>query len=146
MQLAMSPGLLSEPEIGVLMRPVVTHENGRGVLWAILKSEAWKEIPGLSLQKLFPLFQIVLDSFTTIEQYEDAKDFFGDKDTSVSSYSQSLKDALTRYKEFDAALNQSLDLILARFRWVERDREDVLDWLKRNGYYHQSQNGVTGSV
>lgn len=32
-------------------------------------------------------------------------------------------------------LAQSLEMILTRSKWVERDRDDVKLWLKTNGYY-----------
>ena len=35
---------------------------------------------------------------------------------------------------FDRALQQSLDAIQAKASWLERDRDDVEQWLSTNGY------------
>jgi hypothetical protein len=35
-------------------------------------------------------------------------------------------------------LEQSLDEIRGKAEWVERDREDVRDWLKNHGFYEEA--------
>jgi aminopeptidase 2 len=37
-------------------------------------------------------------------------------------------------KGFEMALEQIMDGIMAKARWVQRDTEDVKTWLKENGY------------
>ena len=45
-------------------------------------------------------------------------------------------------KGFDQSLAQSLDSIKAKAKWLERDGEDVRQWLKANGYLSQ----ITASI
>lgn len=62
--------------------------------------------------------QIVTNNFTSKEAIEDIQKFFGERST----------------KGFDQGLAQSLDGIRAKVAWLERDREDVMVWLEKNGY------------
>ena len=64
------------------------------------------------------ILNITLEGLSTREQWEDVKIFFEGKDT----------------ESYNVYLAQSLDTILAKAVWVERDRNDVSQWLKANGY------------
>jgi len=66
--------------------------------------------------------QIVTSSFTSLADVEDIQKFFSDRST----------------KGFDQGLAQSLDGIRAKAAWLDRDREDVTQWLKGNGYLKSS--------
>jgi aminopeptidase 2 len=121
----MIPGILTRSESAVILQPLMTHEHGLASLWSVLKSEIWKAIPGLTLETLWPIFREVLSAFTTEKQEEDVRSFFEGKDT----------------KAFGIKLEQGLEEIAARRRWVERDREDMLAWFKRNGYFVREKTG-----
>lgn len=49
-------------------------------------------------------------------------------------------------QEFKEILAQCLDSIEARARWVERDRDEMLDWLKENEFYRCPSKGVRYAV
>ena len=50
-------------------------------------------------------------------------------------------------QEFKEILAQGLDSIEARARWVKRgDRDEMLDWLKKNGFYRGSFKGKKFAV
>ncbi|EAW10369.1 M1 family metallopeptidase [Aspergillus clavatus NRRL 1] len=88
--------------------------------WDWLKTN-WDAIykrlpPGLGM--LGTVVQLCTASFCTEEQLKDAQAFFENKDT----------------KGYDRAVEQSLDAIRAKVQWLKRDRGDVADWLKSNGY------------
>ena len=79
--------------------------------------------------------------FSTWEKLREVKAFFEGKDTQVSF------DILCRVlpsrqanenKKFDKTLEQAFDEIRGKAEWVERDREDVADWLKAHGYYENT--------
>ena len=38
-------------------------------------------------------------------------------------------------EKFEKFLEQSLDAVRAKVGWVERDRKEVREWLRANGYY-----------
>jgi aminopeptidase 2 len=83
--------------------------------------ENWAELerrlpPSLSM--LSSVVSMGTSSFTRREHVKDIQDFFADKST----------------KGFDKALAQSCDAISAKAAWIERDSEDVKDWLKKHGY------------
>lgn len=66
--------------------------------------------------------QITTSGFTSLKAVEDIERFFSDKST----------------KGFDQGLAQSLDGIKAKAAWLDRDKEDVTEWLKTNGYLRSS--------
>lgn len=97
-----------------------SHAEGIDALFKWM-TENWDEIykrfpSGLSM--LGSLVQIMTSSFTKAEQLEAVEAFFKDKDT----------------KGYDKSLAQSTDSIRSKISWLGRDREDVADWLKQNGY------------
>ncbi|GAA5960989.1 hypothetical protein JCM3765_006493, partial [Sporobolomyces pararoseus] len=59
-----------------------------------------------------------ISSFSTREDYEDVKAFFAGK----------------KQAGYEQSLSQKLDAILSRIKWVERDSEDVEEWLRSKGY------------
>jgi aminopeptidase 2 len=64
------------------------------------------------------MVSICTSGFTNREQLQKVEEFFADKSTAG----------------FDQSLAQSLDAIRSKISWLERDRTDVADWLKANGY------------
>ncbi|KAF2454849.1 peptidase family M1-domain-containing protein [Lineolata rhizophorae] len=98
-----------------------THPEGIRALWAWMKDN-WdllekKLPPGLTM--LGSVVSICTSSFTERSQMEDVKGFFGERKT----------------KGFNQSLAQSLDAILAKAKWVERDGGDVKAWLEEKGYH-----------
>lgn len=64
---------------------------------------------------------IVSVSFSKLTSFADAKDaeqFFRDKDTSP-------------YRQW---LDQGLEAVRASAKWLERDEDDVKEWLRSGGY------------
>ena len=100
-------GLRSEPE-------TIT------ALFAWMK-ENWKRLNEKcppSLTMLGSMVQICTASFTTKEQLEEVQAFFKDKST----------------KGFERGLDQSLDTIRSKISWLERDGQDVVAFLQKEGY------------
>ena len=64
------------------------------------------------------IVQMVTASFTSHDAISDIQTFFGSRST----------------KGFDQGLAQSLDSVRAKCSWLERDSEDVKQWLVDNGY------------
>jgi aminopeptidase 2 len=96
------------------------HANGVEALFVCM-TENWDELvkklpPALSL--LGTMVTICTSGFTNQEQLGRVEKFFADKPTAG----------------FDQSLAQSLDAIRSKVSWLERDRADVADWLKANGY------------
>lgn len=56
--------------------------------------------------------------FTSRKDYDEVKEFFADKERSG----------------YEQAYAQGLDLVLSNAEWLERDTEDVAEWLKTNQY------------
>lgn len=71
-----------------------------------------------SMTMLSSVVSICASGFTRSDQLAKVEAFFKNKDK----------------KGFDRSLQQSLDSIRAKANWLERDGEDVLSWLKDNGY------------
>lgn len=72
--------------------------------------------PGLSM--LGTMVSIMTSGFTTSAQLSKLEAFFAEKDT----------------RGYDQSLEQSKDSIRSKIAWVGRDRDDVLAWVKENGY------------
>lgn len=68
------------------------------------------------------IVQITTSGFTSLEAVGDIERFFSDKST----------------KGFDQGLAQSIDGVKAKAAWLDRDKEDVTEWLKSNGYLRSS--------
>lgn len=96
------------------------HAAGIEGLWQAMQ-ENWETLverlpPGLSL--LGSIVSICTSGFTHETQKKEVEDFFGKKST----------------KGFDQTLAQSMDVVSAKIKWLERDGEPVEKWLKENGY------------
>jgi aminopeptidase 2 len=97
-----------------------SHAEGCEALWKWVKDN-WEELerrlpPSLSM--LSNVVSISTSSFTHREHIEDIKAFFAQKST----------------KGFDMSLDQSIDSISAKAAWLERDSDDVKQWLKEHKY------------
>lgn len=97
-----------------------SHAEGIDALFKWM-TENWDDLykrfpAGLSM--LGSLVQVLTSSFTKPEQLAAVEAFFKDKDT----------------KGYDKSLAQSTDSIKSKISWLERDQQDVADWLKANGY------------
>ena len=71
-----------------------------------------------SMTMLSSVVSICAAGFTSDEQLAKVDKFFEGKEK----------------KGFDRSLQQSMDSIRAKANWLRRDEEDVLGWLKSNGY------------
>jgi aminopeptidase 2 len=95
-----------------------SHPAGIEGRWNWLKAN-WDDIykrlpPGLGM--LGTVVQLTTASFCTEAQLKDVESFFESKDT----------------KGYDRAVEQSLDAIRAKVNWLQRDRDDVKQWLSSN--------------
>lgn len=112
-------GDVKEQDIYLPLSGLRTHRAGVEALWTWMK-ENWDELkkrlpPGLSM--LSSVVTICTSSFTHAEHIADIRAFFADRTT----------------KGFDQSLAQSLDAIKAKENWIERDSQDVKDWLSKRG-------------
>ncbi|KAL1882426.1 Aminopeptidase 2 mitochondrial [Paecilomyces lecythidis] len=101
------------------------HANGIEARWEWLKTNwdaIYKRLPP-SLGMLGTVVQITTASFCTEKQLKEVEEFFASKDT----------------KGYDRAVEQSLDAIRAKIHWLKRDRSDVENWLKTNGYINEQK-------
>jgi aminopeptidase 2 len=57
--------------------------------------------------------QAIIQGFASFDKLNELKDFFKDKDT----------------KEYQRPLQQSLESVHVRAKWVERDNENVRSWI-----------------
>lgn len=119
LQLALSDEVKSQ-DIHRPLASLRSHASGVEALWQWLQDN-WSHIEA----KLDPagfmlssVVQICTSSFTRSERIDEIQRFFKDRKTAG----------------FDQALAQALDSIKAKVSWLERDREDVKEWLKANGY------------
>jgi aminopeptidase 2 len=97
-----------------------SHAEGCEALWKWVKDN-WEELerrlpPSLSM--LSSVVSIATSTFTHREHIKDIESFFANKST----------------KGFDMSLSQSIESIGAKASWVERDSEDVKQWLKKHKY------------
>ncbi|KAI5779518.1 peptidase family M1-domain-containing protein [Geopyxis carbonaria] len=106
---------------------VRAHRPGSEELWSWFQTNydllIKKLPPGLSM--LGSVVSMCTSNFASREQAEEVGRFFKDKDT----------------KGFDRALAQSLDTVMAKASWIERDSKDVEEWLKSNGYLSEGYKG-----
>lgn len=72
---------------------------------------------------LSSVVSICVSGFTSEKQLHQVEAFFQDKDK----------------KGFDRSLQQSFDSIRAKANWLKRDSEDVVGWLKSNGYLEKGK-------
>lgn len=117
--LSLSPEVKGQ-DIYLPISALRTHAAGINALWQWVKdnwAELEKRLPP-SLSMLSSVVSITTSSFTQKEQIADIEKFFAGKST----------------KGFDKSLAQSCDAISAKAAWIERDSEDVKNWLKEHGY------------
>jgi len=90
------------------------------MLWEWLKTnlERILDAVGHGMGGFKWMISILLGGLGTRVQWEDVKNFFKEKDT----------------ERYNVYLAQSLDMILSKAVWVERDSENVEVWLNENGY------------
>ncbi|KAI0165045.1 peptidase family M1-domain-containing protein [Xylariaceae sp. FL1272] len=95
-----------------------SHAEGVEALFAWLTTnwtEIYKRLSG-NPPILGSMVTICTSSFAKPEQLEKVENFFKDIDT----------------KAFDQALAQSKDAIRSKIAWLQRDRDDVANWVKEN--------------
>lgn len=145
LQLALSDEVRNQ-DIYMPLSGLRGHRVGIEKRWEWLK-ENWDTILSQfppSLGMLGMIIQLSMSSFCTEEQLKDVAAFFADKDTKVSFYSskthnQSAIRTLTLLQGYDRSVQQSLDAIAAKAQWLKRDRGDVEQWLKSNGYLKEQK-------
>lgn len=116
----MFSGEVKDQDIYMPASGLRSHPEGIEALFAWL-TKNWEQLivkipPSFSM--LGSLVTIFTASFTTKEQLARVEEFFAGKSTSG----------------FDQSLAQSLDAIRSKIGYLERDREDVAAWLKKEGY------------
>ncbi len=115
-------GEVKEQDIYLPAAGLRSHSEGVEALFEWM-TKNWDELvrklpPGLSM--LGSMVTILTSSFTTPEQKARVEKFFDGRNT----------------VGYDQSLAQSLDAIQSRSPGLERDKEDVANWLKQNGYLH----------
>ncbi|KAH8765892.1 puromycin-sensitive aminopeptidase [Hyaloscypha sp. PMI_1271] len=98
------------------------HQNGIDALWKYLTGN-WDEIVGERGGIMGGRFVgFCVQGFTREGQLREVEAFLKrQKGNGV--------------EKFEKFLEQSLDAVRAKVGWVERDRKEVRDWLRANGYY-----------
>ncbi|PVV03393.1 hypothetical protein BB560_002131 [Smittium megazygosporum] len=94
------------------------HPNGKEMLWKWYMDSYDKlvELFRASMASLGTMIKICAGEFASVKKAEEVKAFLADKDTS----------------KFGMALDQTLEKIQSRAAWLERDRNDVREWLAAN--------------
>ncbi|KAH8805318.1 aminopeptidase 2 [Xylogone sp. PMI_703] len=104
-----------------ILKSLTGHRPGKEALWSWLKSD-WERLKRIfrgGIKSSAKIVHPIVLALGTKEQYDDVKAFFEGKDTS----------------DFNSYLAQGLNALLAKIRWVERDRDDVKAWLESHGYF-----------
>ncbi|PNP55420.1 hypothetical protein THARTR1_04250 [Trichoderma harzianum] len=97
-----------------------THPEGIEALFTWM-TENWDELYKRhppTLPMLSSMVSLLTSGFTTSEQLARVEKFFSGKNNNG----------------YDQSLAQSKDAIRSKISWLERDRQDVADWVKTNGY------------
>jgi aminopeptidase 2 len=97
-----------------------SHPEGIEALYCWMEEnweEMYKRLPP-TLSMLGSMVKIMTSTFATQGQLDRVEKFFADKDT----------------KGYDQALAQSMDAIRSKVAWLERDAQEVAEWMKKNGY------------
>ncbi|CAL9734559.1 aminopeptidase 2, mitochondrial [Monosporozyma servazzii] len=114
-------GTVLNQDIYIPMQGMRAHKEGIQALWSWTQKnwdELAKRLPaGLSM--LGSVVVIATSGFTSFDSKKQIKQFF-DK---------------TSTKGFDQSLAQSLDTITSKAKWVNKDRDVVISYLKEHGYY-----------
>ncbi|KAH8715028.1 Aminopeptidase 2, mitochondrial [Beauveria bassiana] len=111
---------IKDQDIYIPVRGVCSSRTGAEVAWQHLLNN-WDQYcerfpPGLSMLK--NLVKDFCENMGTSEQLSRFKTFFEHKDT----------------RGIDNSVRQVIDSVQAKLSWVERDSEDVVAWLRENGY------------
>ncbi|CDH16259.1 probable Alanine/arginine aminopeptidase [Zygosaccharomyces bailii ISA1307] len=117
----LTDGTVLNQDIYIPMQGMRSHRQGIEALWSWLQKN-WDDVskrlpPGLSM--LGSVVVISTSAFTSLEAVDQIKKFFSDKST----------------KGFDQNLAQSLDTIVSKAKWINRDREVVKKYLKEHGFF-----------
>jgi len=98
-----------------------TDAAGTEALWTWVQNR-WDDIEAklfTSLGIFGVIVGFMLQGLSSRKRLGEIEDFFKGKDTST----------------YDKQLALVLDSLKANVAWVERDGDDVIGWLKNNGYY-----------
>ncbi|PMB68004.1 Aminopeptidase 2, mitochondrial [Beauveria bassiana] len=111
---------IKDQDIYIPVSGVCSSRTGAEVAWQHLLNN-WDQYcerfpPGLSMLK--NLVKVFCENMGTSEQLSRFKTFFEHKDT----------------RGIDNSVRQVIDSVQAKLSWVERDSEDVVAWLRENGY------------
>ncbi|KAI9714490.1 MAG: Aminopeptidase 2 mitochondrial [Bogoriella megaspora] len=120
LSLPLNSDIVKPQDIYLPIAGMRSHAEGQDALWKWM-TENWEQLtkvlpPGLTM--LSSVVSICTSGFARKEQWETVENFFKGKST----------------KGFDRALAQSADSVRAKDMWRTRDGEDVVAWLKGNGY------------
>ncbi|CAG8636717.1 14611_t:CDS:2, partial [Dentiscutata heterogama] len=96
------------------------NRKSRKALWCFVKErwETFHDLYAKSLGLFGHIIKFSTDSFSSDADIKDIEDFFSNKNT----------------KDFLRPLQQSLENIRVNAAWLARDKKDVEDWLRANGY------------
>lgn len=104
-----------------------TDAIGSEALW-VWAQDKWEVIE----RKLFAglgvfgsIIGIMIEGLSSQKYLGEIEEFFKGKDTS----------------KYDKQLALVMDSLKAKVAWVERDRDDVSNWLKEHGYYESDERG-----
>lgn len=103
-----------------------TDATGSEALWAWAQKR-WEDIEAklfASLGIFGVIAGIMIQGLSSRKHLQEIEVFFNGKDTS----------------KYDKQLALVLDSLKANIAWVERDGDDVREWLKDNGYYAMDGN------
>lgn len=120
LELAISPDSVARNDVRKFLSGLREHSSGIKAEWVWMRENAdeIQKTLGNGLGTFARVVQEATIGLSTKEQWNDVRQSFAGKDT----------------QSYDKYLAQALDTILAKANWVERDRDDVWQWLKDNGY------------
>ncbi|PVH84522.1 hypothetical protein DL98DRAFT_611285 [Cadophora sp. DSE1049] len=129
-QLATTPEMIADVGLRPALESLATHRKGIYALWRFIASGVWTKLPGLTLAKIALVGEMVLDCLTKIEYSEGARKYLESVDSNMLGS--------------DAEL--CFEGIEVRAAWLERDREDLIGWLRKNGYYKHGATKIRRSM
>ncbi|RFU28520.1 hypothetical protein B7463_g7812, partial [Scytalidium lignicola] len=125
MKISLSVDSLRKFQTLSILKPLKTHKNGINALWELLNSGQWMQdyshiIQGAGgLAAFGPMFRMILDTFTTMDQLMEVKKKFGELD------SEGLR----------TIIDVAQESVEAKEKWMKRDYEDILAWLQAHGSF-----------
>lgn len=113
-------GGIRSQDIFYLLRGVQDDAEGAQYLWDWLQENWDKAVEAYpaGLGMLSSILSIVLSGLTNQAQYDSVEKFFKDKST----------------KGFDQALSMGKDRLSSKIAWLDRDAENVQQWLQNQGF------------